>query len=397
MDEENTELALQLEQFILDPKLEQLEKLLGYFNLFDVFKMGYNECLHSQLLRWLLDPSETHGLQEYFLKKFLIKAIQKNRQHQHLPFSAIDVDITDFTNAFVQAEEVFTNRKRADISILNESKNNEENIYILIENKINSTEGMHQTVSYVEQTKKRYKDCKRMYIYLTPQQEMPEAPEFMVISYKDVAEMIDEVLIAKKDSLTKNSEYLIRQLRRNIEVNILQEGEIERLCLEIYNSHKRALDKIFDSKPSNKQIYKSLSEYIINELGEDWTFHATNSYSAVFKKTWINKFNPNSRLPFFHYEFCDVGNGKIKAQLHIESWGDQDHYEEMKKHLRQIGFDKITGVDLEKAQVVMKMKQPVYIDKYDTVDDAILKAKDAMINMINESVEYLDIASEKIK
>ncbi len=57
------------------PEFEELERLLGGFNLFQVLKFEYGEIRHSNVLGWILDPSESHGLDETFLKKWLMRVI----------------------------------------------------------------------------------------------------------------------------------------------------------------------------------------------------------------------------------------------------------------------------------------------------------------------------------
>ena len=61
-----------LEEFLLD--IDILDKLDGYmnkFNVFDVLRISKMEIRHSNMLAWLLNPKETHGLGDTFLRKFL--------------------------------------------------------------------------------------------------------------------------------------------------------------------------------------------------------------------------------------------------------------------------------------------------------------------------------------
>lgn len=75
-----------LNEFIVNcPELERLESLLGGFNLFQVLKFEYGEIRHSNVLGWILDPTESHGLGATFLQKWLKRVIYK--QHRR----ALDV------------------------------------------------------------------------------------------------------------------------------------------------------------------------------------------------------------------------------------------------------------------------------------------------------------------
>jgi len=52
-------------------ELEKLESIIDRFNIFRSLNIIDNEIRHSNFLAWLLDPSETHGLGDYFLNLFL--------------------------------------------------------------------------------------------------------------------------------------------------------------------------------------------------------------------------------------------------------------------------------------------------------------------------------------
>ena len=379
----------ELELFILDSDLEKLEKELNKFNLFDVLKSTHNEYLHSSIIRWLLDPEETHGLKDYFLKIFLKRVLFSNKSHSHLPLSPIEIDLFDFDDSLVQSEEVFSNRRRGDVSITNQRNK----LYILIENKLNSGEGKQQTKEYVKETKKRYPDYKRIYIFLSPDGWAPEAEEFLLFSYQDFNNVINDVLTSKNEDISENVKFILMQLKRNIEVNILNESEVEKLCLAIYEKHKRAIDKIIEIKPSNKQIFDVLGSSVISELKEDWKYYATNSYCAIFREEWKRKFNPSENIPFFHYEFNDVGLDRIRIAIHIEKFRDQDLREILKEKLRKTDFIKIKELRIERQQVVLVKKS---VNRIDNIDDATKKGRKDMIKLINETWKYLDDASKSI-
>ena len=61
-----------LENFICDKELKELEQKFDKFNIFDCLRLTRTEIRHSNFLAWLLDPNETHGLSDYFLKEFLV-------------------------------------------------------------------------------------------------------------------------------------------------------------------------------------------------------------------------------------------------------------------------------------------------------------------------------------
>ena len=71
---ENTAEEKALQDFLLDIEcLDELIPWTGKVNLFDVLKVSKKEIYHSNMLAWLLDPNENHGLGEAFLKGILQK------------------------------------------------------------------------------------------------------------------------------------------------------------------------------------------------------------------------------------------------------------------------------------------------------------------------------------
>ena len=51
--------------------LDELREMINKFNMFKVLKIDQYEIRHSQMLAWLLDPQENHGLGDTFLRNFL--------------------------------------------------------------------------------------------------------------------------------------------------------------------------------------------------------------------------------------------------------------------------------------------------------------------------------------
>ena len=46
---------------------DELSKSTNKINIFDVLKISKTEIRHSNMLGWLLDPNENHGLEDSFL------------------------------------------------------------------------------------------------------------------------------------------------------------------------------------------------------------------------------------------------------------------------------------------------------------------------------------------
>ena len=67
-----------LKDFLLDIScLNALDNWKDEVNIFDVLKVTNTEIRHSNILAWLLDPNENHGIGDSFLKEFITKIVQR--------------------------------------------------------------------------------------------------------------------------------------------------------------------------------------------------------------------------------------------------------------------------------------------------------------------------------
>ena len=76
--EGSVDLKQRLTFLLEDEKLEKINKSVSRFNPFRVLKLEHYEIRHSNFLAWLLNPQESHDLDDVFLKKFLEKINENN-------------------------------------------------------------------------------------------------------------------------------------------------------------------------------------------------------------------------------------------------------------------------------------------------------------------------------
>ena len=224
-----------LVQFLKDEDLVLLESKLSRFDLFKILNKTYDESTLSKILAWLMDPNETHGLGDYFLRTFLITTIEANHNEavfNKKVFSLLNIHCLNFDDLVIQMEEVFGNGRRADITILDELNN----IYILIENKVWAPESLDQTKSYSQQASIKYPNFAKLFIFLSPNQHTREPPvskDFVQISYKDLVDVFNSVIKNKGGYLDEGVRILLNQTIKNIEENILSDSDIDKICLKL--------------------------------------------------------------------------------------------------------------------------------------------------------------------
>jgi hypothetical protein len=102
----HTEPLAALERFVVEnDDLLALEERIGRFNIFDALGIARREIQHSNFLAWLLDPSESHGQGDLFLKPLLMDIARHARKHGlNPPFSPVHLDGADLREVEIRRE-----------------------------------------------------------------------------------------------------------------------------------------------------------------------------------------------------------------------------------------------------------------------------------------------------
>lgn len=93
-----------LERLLEDLDLERLEEIAQQFNIFDVLGIQRQESAHSNFLAWLLSPSGSHGLSDYFLKRFLWKTASLAQVRRNGEVTPLYIDSLNLGDVDVRRE-----------------------------------------------------------------------------------------------------------------------------------------------------------------------------------------------------------------------------------------------------------------------------------------------------
>ena len=74
------------------PELRELEQLLGAFNLFRILRFEHGEIRHSNILAWLLQPEEAHGLKDLFLRRWLMRLFHESESADASYLDPVEID-----------------------------------------------------------------------------------------------------------------------------------------------------------------------------------------------------------------------------------------------------------------------------------------------------------------
>ncbi|WP_165045961.1 PD-(D/E)XK nuclease family protein [Adlercreutzia sp. ZJ138] len=225
-----------LKEFLLDIDcLNPLDEWADHFNLFDVLGIARTEIRHSNVLGWLLNPNENHGLGDAVVRGFLTYIATAGYDSVDI-FDALLLDCQDFT--------VWREWRSIDILVVSAK----ERYVMCIENKIGTSEHDDQLNRYRRIVESQYPQYRHAYIYLSPNGVAPSDPQhWCAMSYRVVLDIIE---VAKtKNRLLPDVELLIDNYIETIRRDVVGDERLEQICEEIYSKHRRALDLIYEHRP----------------------------------------------------------------------------------------------------------------------------------------------------
>ncbi|MBB6050431.1 PD-(D/E)XK nuclease family protein [Armatimonas rosea] len=210
----------ELEALNYDPDLAALEQALQQFNLFEAMGIARQEVIHSKALAFLLDPHQTHGLGEHFLRGFL----------HHLGLTE-PADLSD--------TEVRTEWERIDILI----RCPRARLAVVIENKIGAGEHGDQLKRYKELAARHFAGWKVVFVFLSPLGAPASDPDYLLAEYSTIITLLEGA--TNLPSLQPEVLTLLTHYTATLRRQVLHENELDALCIQLYQRHHRALDYLY--------------------------------------------------------------------------------------------------------------------------------------------------------
>jgi len=243
-----------LRNFLID--IDCLDELLpwsGKFNIFDVLKASRTEIRHSNMLAWLLDPNENHGIGDLFLRLMLQRLVHNDRGGRYDVFRMLLQDNYSFT--------VYREWKNIDILLISD----EEKALIAIENKVGSHEHSNQLNRYREILQSEFPAYRQAFVFLTPEGEKPsDAVNWDIMTYGDIVELLDEVL--ERDELHSDVRLMIQNYAAIIRRDIVEDRQLIEICNKIYNKHRKALDLIYEHRIDNANLISTTIRRALKDM-----------------------------------------------------------------------------------------------------------------------------------
>ncbi|MBW0159684.1 PD-(D/E)XK nuclease family protein [Sedimentimonas flavescens] len=229
-----------------NPDLHRIQAHLGRFNPIKVMGMEHMEIRHSAILGWLMDPQESHGMGDAFLKAFLMEAM-RGHDVAGKP-TALDILQSDLSDAEVRPEW-----RSIDLLVLSPRNG----WVFVIENKVHSALHSNQLDRYMEIAhstfiRSSHYSCLKG-IFLSLNDEDPNDSRFAPIRYDAVYQLLEQVLASRSHPLSAEVAAFINHYLQIIREAVRMDQDrldLEKLAREIYRDHKRVLDFIVENGKS---------------------------------------------------------------------------------------------------------------------------------------------------
>lgn len=253
---ENNEIEKKIKELLTDSEFDALNLSLKDANIFTILSDVKKEIKHSNFIAYLLNPFETHGLNEVFLQAFIREVFSDNMDTEKR--SLLDIADLDYSTVTVLREW-----HNIDILVIM-SKD-----VFCIENKINIADHSGQLGRYRKIVEDAFPKHERHFIYLTPFGEDPkeekEREYYHNISYETIVFLLESITKVYK---TKMGDKVLTYINDYITVlnrEILMSDELNNKAAKLYAKYADAIEFLYLNKPD---AASELYDYFKNALTE---------------------------------------------------------------------------------------------------------------------------------
>lgn len=335
---------------------------LKTFNILKTLGVWRREVSHTHVISWLLNPVESHGFKDQFIKKF---------------FNALELERLNLKNIKVKRFQRSDEGFEVDITLENEQ------FYAIIENKITHMAQKKQLATEFE--KFNPNDGREFVpIYLTPFEKDKPHKDFNVIKYDSIKNILNGLLINCKNEDVKI--FLIHYID-TIEEIVLGKfkgfSEKSRLYLKYY-------DVISEFEKEFKSDLRSLFRAIEDEIRQqkwftqDWLVFVAGAFIQVFKRNWRNEKHNGVHFEIYFGKY-EIQKNIMNIILHIE--GNIKNKELFAKELYELSKEDLktlTDYTIRGKGVTFLIKEMEFDEK--TIVDKIIEE----LNKIVFLEKYID-------
>jgi hypothetical protein len=280
---QSTEAQEALERFVVEnDDLLTLESRIGRFNIFDALGITRAEIRHSNFLAFILDPAESHGQGQLFLKALLMDLF-KNAPPERRPLSPIDLDGTDMRGVEIRREW-----KHIDLLIVCQ----EPRFFVVIENKIRSKEGRDQLSKYEKAMQEHYPDAQPLYVYLTLNADEPSKNAWVPYSHAGIHRVLTRVRETYGNAIGDDVLVFLDHYLNLLGTRFMNDEKIDELCRRIYKNHRQALDLIWERVGTPTSAVLAEVREVLDDDDRWHVFSQRSSRLDFVPATWLGWLPP---------------------------------------------------------------------------------------------------------
>jgi hypothetical protein len=274
-----------------DASFERIELELQSANFFDILNATKSEVRHSNFLAWILDPNANHGLGEMVLLRFLRDIFSSERV---VGLYGPEADTLDFRSAELRREW-----QNIDLLIVLDK------IVVVVENKWDSSEHSLQLTKYRKAIETHFPNHKKAFVLLTKEGTEAKNEEdknyYIEYNYIQIAQILERIMAVYKPQINNRTFLYLEDYLKVLKRNIMQEDHLNELAVKLYQTHRRALNFIFENKPDlQKEIQKLLIEvlkdfsFVLGSTSKSYVRFLTEDLRKVIQSHnqsngWLNR------------------------------------------------------------------------------------------------------------
>lgn len=271
-----------LDRFLADnPELEQLSAHLATFNVFRALKIEHMEIRHSNVLAWLLDPNESHGLDEVVLRRVLSNMLLESEADIG-SVSAAQIELMDFSDVEVRREW-----RNIDILVIDWHNR----LVVVIENKVGGVPDPAQLHGYTKMVEEdpQFAGFTVVPVMLTllPEESEGEAEDaFLYVRYahSQVLAVLERIIDQRAAQMPETVGMFLRQYTDSLRRLTMQDEELSELCRAIYRRHREAIDLIVEY--GQQSVLVEAVEEALAEDGGHEVLRTKPNFVAFLPASW---------------------------------------------------------------------------------------------------------------
>jgi hypothetical protein len=247
-----TDLEERLSALLDDKDFQNIDQRLHRFNIFEALDSIRGELRHSNFLAFILSPTRPHGLGSNILSRLLRKLIAKLPPDRR-GVSVLEIALADLDTTLVE-------REHHNIDVLVEMPSIP--LVMIIENKIFSAESKGQLIRYKDVVKQRFPAYHKLYVFLTPDGATASDPEYLSLSYTELASIVEEQVEEPDSSLRDDARLVLSHYVEMLRRHIVDDTRLQSLARQLYERHREAFEFVFKSRPEPDDVLEPLQEII---------------------------------------------------------------------------------------------------------------------------------------